>query len=346
MSVVSDPVFSLASDNYAPVHPEVLAAITAANQGHSRPYGDDAVTPAAVAAMRGELGANAEIAFVFNGTGANVVGLQLLLRPWQHVICARTAHIAVDECGAIERIVGAKLALVDTPEGKLTPELIRAAHVRIGDQHATQPGAVSISQSTEYGTVYSVPELREISEVVHELGMYLHLDGSRIANATAALGIPLSESTAGVDVLSFGGTKNGLLGAEAVVVFNPELHGQIPFVRKQFMQLGSKGRFLAAQFLALFTDQLWLRNASNANAMAARLHQGLAELPGFKITQARQANHVFAVVPAEIIEPLQQVSPFYVWDESIGEIRLLASWDTTAEQVDLFLATARELTAV
>ncbi len=329
---------SLASDNYAAVHPEVMAAIAAANTGHAPSYGADPITERAIAAMRAELGADAEIGFVFNGTGANVVGLQLMLHPWQHVVCARTAHINVDECGAPERLTGAKLLDLETADGKLTPDAVRAVHTGVGVEHHTQPRVVSISQSTELGTLYTAQEIRALADTAHSLDMYLHLDGARIANAAAALEASLAEITgdAGVDVMSFGGTKNGLLGGEAVVVFADELKPAFPFVRKQLMQLGSKGRFIAAQFHALFTGELWRRNALHANAMAARLHDAIADLDGVWVTQPRQANVVFATLPPEVVAPLQAVAPFYLWNEETTEARLMCSWDTTAADVDGF----------
>src|SRR3954471_17784344 len=251
------PRHTFGSDNHAPVHPDVLAALATANGGHSFPYGADEVTAAAVDVVRRHLGAEAEVAFVFNGTGANVVGLGLALRPWQHVVCAASAHIAVDECGAPERLLGVKLVEIPTPDGKLTPELVEASITGVGDEHRTQPGAVSITQSTELGTLYTPDEIREIADVAHAHGMVLHLDGARLANAAAALGAPLAATTSdcGVDVLSLGGTKNGLMAAEAVVVLTQDAPGAaagLPFARKQLGQLGSKGRYLGAQFLALF----------------------------------------------------------------------------------------------
>lgn len=333
-------VHSFASDNYAGAHPEVIEAVIAANTGHARPYGADPTTARAVDAVREALGAPAaEVAFVFNGTGANVVSLQLGLGRWHHVVCASSAHINVDECGAPERFTGAKLLDVPTPDGKLTPALIRGTLARLDDEHVTQPGMVSISQTTEYGTVYTPAEVRALADTAHELGMYLHLDGARIANAAAALGVGLGETTAGagVDVMSFGGTKNGLLGAEAVVAFADTLKPSLRFVRKQSGQLGSKGRFLAAQFLALLTDDLWHRNALHANGMARRLYQGVRDLDGVTVTQVPQANVVFAILPGVAVEPLQAVAPFYVWNETTGEVRWMCSWDTTTEQVDEFV---------
>ena len=336
---------AFASDNYAGVHPDVLAAVAAVNDGHAVAYGADPVTAKAVAAIRGQFGDHAEVGFVFNGTGANVVGLQLMLRPWEHVVCASSAHIAVDEGGAPERLIGTKLVDVPTPDGKLTPELVRAVHTGVGDEHRTQPRVVSITQSTELGTLYLPAEVRALADTAHEFGLYLHLDGARLANAAAALGVPLraTSTDCGVDVLSFGGTKNGIMAGEAVVVLRPELATALPYVRKQFMQLASKGRFVAAQFLALLDGDLWRRNAVHANAMAARLHDAVVDVPGVTVTRPRQVNAVFAIVPPAAVEPLQAVSPFYIWDPSIGEARWMCSWDTTEQDVDTFAAAVREI---
>jgi threonine aldolase len=338
---------SFASDNYAGVHPDVLAAIGAANSGHVTSYGADPVTARAVAAFRAHLGEDAEVALVFNGTGANVVGLNLLLRSWEHVVCARSAHINVDECGAPERLLGVKLVDLDTPDGKLTPALVRAAQTGVGDEHRTQPRVVSITQATELGTIYTPDQVRALADTAHELGMYLHLDGARICNAAASLGVGLRATTAdcGVDVLSFGGTKNGILGGEAVVVFRPELAEPLAFARKQAMQLASKMRFTAAQFVALLSDDLWLRNAAHANAMAARLHAAVADVPGLTVTRAREANSVFAIVPQPAIDLLQKVSHFYEWDAAAHEVRWMCSWDTTESEVDTFAAAVREVLA-
>jgi len=338
---------SFASDNYAGVHPDVLAAIAAANTGHVTSYGADPYTEQAVAAFRAQLGDDAQVAIVFNGTGANVVGLNLLLRGWEHVVCASTAHINVDECGAPERLLGVKLLDLETPDGKLTPELVRGAHGRVGDEHHTQPRVVSITQSTELGTLYSCEQVRALADTAHELGMYLHMDGARIGNAAASLGVGLRAVTAdcGVDVLSFGGTKNGLMGGEAVVVFRPELAEPLAYVRKQCMQLTSKMRFVSAQFTALLSDDLWLRNAAHANAMAARLHDAVADVPGLTVTRQRQANSVFAILPEAAIGLLQKASHFYEWDAATHEVRWMCSWDTTERDVDLFAAAVREVLA-
>jgi threonine aldolase len=329
-----------ASDNYAGVHPDVLAAIAEANVGHAVAYGADELTAQASQRFREVLGDQVETFFVFNGTGANVMGLQTMLQRWESVICAQTAHINVDECAAPERLLGAKLIDLPTDDGKLTPDQVRAAINGVGDEHRAQARVVSVTQSTELGTVYTPDELADLAETAHGLDLYLHVDGSRISNAAASLGIDLHATTGavGVDVLSFGGTKNGLLGGEAVVFFRPELAGHAKFVRKQQMQLASKMRFVSAQFLALLTDDLWHRNAQHANTMAARLSEGVRTIPGVALTRPAQANAVFAVLPEVVIPVLQAQFAFYVWDESTHEVRWMCSWDTTEEDVDEFVA--------
>ena len=321
---------SFASDNYAGVHPDVLAKLAEVNVGHMVSYGDDEVTAQAVATFRELLGEQVEVFFVFNGTGANVTSLQSLLRPWQNVICSENAHINWDEAGAPERFLGSKLVDIPTPDGKLTPTMIRDHFIGRGDVHHVQPTVVSITQSTELGTLYSLDEVREIAETAHDLGMYLHMDGARICNAAASLGVELRETTAdvGVDVLSFGGTKNGLMGGEAVIVFDPALATNTPFIRKQQMQLASKMRFISAQFLALFENDLWLHNASHANAMARRLRDAVAGVPGVRITQEVQANGVFAQLPQAAIPKLQEAYPFYEWDQANHEVSWMCSWDS------------------
>jgi threonine aldolase len=343
------PRHTFGSDNHAPVHPDVLAALAAVNDGHSFPYGADEVTAAAVDVVRRHLGADAEVAFVFNGTGANLVGLGLALKPWQHVVCATSAHIAVDECGAPERVLGVKLVEIDTPDGKLTPELVEASITGVGDEHRTQPGALSITQSTELGTLYTPDEIRALADVAHARGMILHLDGARLANAAAALDVPLAVTTSdcGIDVLSLGGTKNGLMGAEAVVVLRPDRLGEgLAFARKQLGQLGSKGRYLGAQFLALLEGDLWLRNAAHANAMARRLADAVRGLPDVEITRPVQANAVFALLPPDVVQPLLERFGFYVWDERTGEVRWMCSWDTTEEDVEELVGAVRSAVAV
>ena len=336
---------TFASDNNSGAHPAVLAAIAAANEGHVHAYGDDPFTARAVEVLRGHLGEQADIFFVFNGTGANVVSLSALLKPYQAVICPDTAHIATDECGAPERFTGSKLIGVSTPDGKLRPADITAQLGGMGVEHHVQPRVVSISQVTEMGTVYTCEEVRALADTAHEAGLLLHMDGARIANAAAALGVPIRAFTtdAGVDVLSFGGTKNGMLFGEAVCFLTPGLVDDGKFVRKNAGQLPSKMRFVAAQYTALYEGDLWLELASHANAMAQRLADGAAGVPGVEITQERGANEVFARVPREHVVALQEVADFYVWDENSSEVRWVASFDTTEDDVDRFLAALREL---
>jgi threonine aldolase len=335
---------SFGSDNHAGVHPEILAAIVAANTGYAPAYGDDDITARAEALLRQHFGAHAEPYLVFNGTGANVVGLQSLLRPFEAVVCAASAHINVDECGAPERFLGSKLIDVATPDGKLTPDLIDAAISGVGDQHHVQARVVSITQSTELGTVYSLAEIAAISDYAHERSLLVHLDGARLANAAAAIGCGLGDLGVGVDVLSFGGTKNGALGAEAVVVLREGISTSLPFIRKQSMQLASKMRFVSAQIVALLEGDLWLRNAVHANAMAARLAAAVDGAPGITVSHEAHANAVFAILPPAATAALQREFSFYVWDEATGQVRWMTSWATTPDDVDAFAARARELT--
>jgi len=338
------PWRGFASDNYASIHPEVLAAIAEANAGHDVSYGDDGVTAALAEAVRETFGAAAQVYPVFNGTGANVVALQAMTRRWEAVVCASTAHVNVDEGGAPEHLGGLKLWTVPTPDGKLTPELIDVQAWGFGDVHRAQPAVVTVTQSTELGTLYSLDELGAVVDHAHSLGMTVHLDGARIANAAAALGVPLRAVTTdlGVDVLSFGGTKNGAMLGEAVVVLNPESAPGVDYLRKTSMQLASKMRFVSAQLLALLTDDLWLRNASHANAMAADLAARVIGLPGLTVTRAVQANAVFATLPADVTQRLQERFRFYTWDQATGEVRWMCSWDTTAADVDAFAAAVAE----
>jgi threonine aldolase len=327
-----------ASDNYAPVLPEVMAAIAAANHGHDRAYGADAVTARLEERMREEFGPEASTFLALNGTGANVVALRAMLRPWQGVLCAGTAHLNVDEGGAPEAMAGIKLLSVPTPDGKLTPELVATRLVRFGDEHAVQPGVVSVTQTTELGTLYTPAELTALAEQAHEHGLLLHVDGARLPNAAAALGLSLRAITtdAGVDAVSFGGTKAGLMLGEAIVLLRPDLAPAVPYLRKQSMQLASKMRFIAAQFEALLADELWRRAAGHANAMAARLAERVRGIDGVVISQEVQANVVFANLPAGVAERLQEEWSFYTWDERTGEVRWMCAWDTTPEEVDAF----------
>ena len=329
-----------ASDNYAPVLPEVMTALAAANHGHDRAYGADAVTARVEVRMRELFGEDASTFLVLNGTGANVVALRAMLRPWQGVVCAESAHLNVDEGGAPEALAGIKLVAVPTSDGKLTPELVDTRLVRFGDEHAVQPGAVSVTQSTELGTLYTPDELAALADQAHERGRLLRRDGARLPNAAAALGVPLRATTTdvGVDAVSFGGTKAGLMLGEAVVLLRPELAGALPYLRKQSMQLASKMRFIAAQFEALVTDDLWLRAAGHANAMAARLAEHVRGIDGVAISQEVQANVVFTTLPPGVAERLQKEWAFYTWDERTGEVRWMCAWDTTPEDVDAFAA--------
>ncbi|MBV8220362.1 MAG: low specificity L-threonine aldolase [Solirubrobacterales bacterium] len=335
-----------ASDNSATIHPDVLAAIARVNVGHTFGYGHDDYTVSVESRVAATFGPDASAFFVFNGTGANVVSLRAACRRFEGVICTETAHLNVDECGAPEAIAGLKLLTVPGVDGKLTPELVESRIARIGDEHAVQPRAVSISQCTELGTLYTVDEIRELASLAHSHDLVLHVDGARLSNAAAALGVPLAEVAAGADVVSVGGTKNGLLGAEAVVLLNPALAPDFLYIRKQSMQLASKMRFLAAQFEALLTDELWLRCAGRANAMAARLARALADVRGLTITRPVETNAVFATLPPGVIESLQREFPFYTWDETAGEVRWMCSWDTTEEDVDGFAAAVRAALAL
>jgi len=327
------------SDNHSGVHPEVLAAIGAANEGHAHPYGADPWTASAHATLRRHLGDECDIAFVWNGTGANCVSFGVACKPWESVICARTAHINCDECAAPERVAGVKLVPVDTPDGKLTPELVGPQLVNFGFEHAAQPRVISVSNVSELGTVYTPAELRALADLAHEHDMLLHVDGARIANACVALGCTMRElvTDAGVDLFSLGGTKNGMLAGEAVVLLGDGRSEDLKYARKQLTQLPSKMRFVSAQFSAQFEGDLWLESARHANAMAALLAEG-ARGKGIELAQEPQANEVFAVLPAEKIEPLVERFHFYVWDEPARVVRWVTSWDTTAEDVDELVA--------
>lgn len=334
-----------ASDNYAGVHQEVLEAIAAANGGHQVAYGEDAYTTQLQDVVRQHFGALAETFPLFNGTGANVVSLTSLLPRWGAVIAANSAHINTDEAGAPERMTGIKLLTVPTPDGKLTPELIATEAWGWGDEHRAQPLAVSITQTTELGTVYTPDEVRAIADFAHEQGMALHMDGARLWNAAAAIGVPLRAFTtdAGVDVLSIGGTKIGALGAESVVVLDPARTTGLIYLRKLTMQLASKMRFVSAQLLALFEDDLGLRSATHANAMARRLRQaleaGIADgaIRGLEFSQPTQANAIFATLPTEAADRIREHVRFYDWSRARGEVRWMCAWDTTEADVDHFV---------
>ena len=329
-----------ASDNNAGVHPDVMHALAAVNTGHVPAYGDDPYTEAATRQFRAHFGAETAVYFVFGGTGANVLALQALVAPYHAIVCAATAHINVDECGAPEHFTGCKLLPVDTPDGKLTVAQVAALLGDVGDQHRAQPKVISISEATEKGTVYTPAEVTALAEFAHGHDLYLHMDGARLANAAAHLAVPLRALTtdAGVDVLSFGGTKNGMMYGEAVVFCRTELARDFHYVRKQGLHLASKMRFIAAQFAALLTDDLWSRNAAHANRMARLLADGLGRIAQIRLTQPVESNAVFAHIPRAYIPVIQQEYFFHVWDEQASEVRLMTSFDTTAEDVESFSA--------
>ncbi|TDC55887.1 threonine aldolase [Actinomadura sp. KC345] len=339
-SAPGSPGRGFASDNQASVHPDVLAALAAVNDGHQPAYGDDEVTGRLREVVRRHFGEQAEVFPVFNGTGANVVALQAVSERWSSVVCPESAHVNTDECGAAEKIAGLKLVTAPAPDGKLAPEQVEAHATGFDNVQRRRPAAVSITQSTELGTVYTAAETAAVAAAAHERGLALHMDGARIANAAASLGLPLRALTtdAGVDVLSFGGTKNGLLLGEAIVVLNPGAVRGVAYLRKSSMQLASKMRYVSAQLTALLDGDLWLRNAAHANAMAARLAAAARGVPGVEITRAVEANAVFAIVPKDAAERLRERFPFYTWDERTGEVRWVCSFDTTEADVDAFAA--------
>lgn len=327
-----------ASDNNAPVHPLVMEALQRVNDGHCIAYGDDPYTVSAISKMKEIFGASCEVFFVFTGTAANVLGLTAATRPFNSVICAETAHIHTDECGAPERFTGCKILSIPTKNGKITPDQV-AKHLHgFGFEHHSQPGVISITQATELGTVYSLQEISELANLAHTYGMLLHVDGARLANAAVSLSCSFGEMIdgTGVDILSFGGTKNGLMYGEAIVFLNSRLAENFKYIRKQGMQLASKMRFIAAQFDAYLTNDLWKRLAENANYMAKMLEKEVGKIPGIEITQPVQANGVFAIVPPEVIPVLQKEYFFYVWDEMRSEVRWMCSWDTCEEDVHRF----------
>src|SRR5579863_1499584 len=337
------PSRSFASDNNAGVHPEVLKALAVVNQGHVVGYGDDPYTDSAVRHFKRHFGTDIEVFFVFNGTAANCLGLKALTDSYNAVICAEAAHIYVDECGAPEKFTGCKLIPIPTRDGKLSVEAVRAAYHGIGVEHHVQPRVIAITQSTEVGTVYKEDEVRQLARFAHERGMFLHMDGARIANAAASLGLGLRQATRdlGVDVLSFGGTKNGGMGAEAVVFFDPKLGADFKFYRKQGMQLASKMRYLSAQFEALLKDGLWLQNARHSNRMAQLLKRELSKIPQVKVAYKVEANGVFVKVPRKAIAKIQKRYFFYMWDESQSMVRWMCSWDTTEADVKQFVEFVR-----
>lgn len=330
---------SFASDNHAGVHPKIFEAMAAANQGDAPAYGDDRWTTAFEGKTKEVFGPGAQGFAVLNGAGANMVGLALMLGRYDAIICADSAHIATHEAGASERLLGVKLMTIPTEDGKLHPAEIKSRLGGIGNPHEPQPAVVSISQVTELGTCYSPAEISALAEAAHESGLRLHVDGARLANAAAYPDCDLKAITtdAGVDVFSFGGTKNGALAAEAVVVLDSSLAHAVPFLRRQSLQLASKMRFISAQLSALLTDDLWLQNAAHANQMATRLADGLTDLSGVSLAYPVESNAVFATLPLAAAETLRQRYLFHYWDETAGTVRWMTAFDTTPEQVDEFL---------
>ncbi len=334
-----------ASDNGSGIHPQILDAIVAANQGHVKGYGYDSYTAQAEAAFKAQFGNDIDVFFVYSGTGANVLALESCIRSYEAVICSDMAHIYTDEAGAPERFLQAKLMTIPSVNGKITPEQVLPILVGRGVEHHVQPKVISLTQSTEYGTVYSAAELKAFGDLARAENLYLHVDGARISNAVVATGISAREliRDAGVDVMSFGGTKNGMMMGEAIVFFNKDLARNFLYRRKQGMQLASKMRFISAQFSAFFHNDLWLQTATHANAMAQKLESGLRSFGKITITQPVQVNAVFAIFPTGVAELLQQEFPFYVWNEHTNEVRLMCSFDTTLDDINRFLTRVNEL---
>jgi len=335
---------SFASDNYSGIHPEIFEAIQRANTQHQISSGDDIFTEEANRLFEKTFG-NVEVLYAFNGTGANVICLKCCILPFQAVVCSEYAHILADECGAPTQSIGCSLLPLKTPDGKLTPELIKPLLNRIGNVHNTQPKVISISQSTELGTVYSIAELKTLCDFAHANNMFVHMDGARISNAVASLRVSLKEATVdcGIDIMSFGGTKNGLMIGEAILIFNEDLKANAPYFQKQTAQLFSKNRFIATQFSALLTNDLWKRMANHSNRMAQLLADKVSHLPGLKVTRSVDANAVFAIIPVHTIEPLRRKYPFYEWDAETHEQRWMCSFDTTEDEVNGFVEALKEL---
>ncbi len=330
---------SFASDNAAPVAPEILEAIARANGGDAVAYGRDPWTASAIERFREHFGAQTDVYFVLTGTAANIVALSCLVKPWEAVLCPANAHLQVDECNALERFAGAKVIPVQTPDGKLTPELLEPHLLVSPEEHHPQPRVITISQSTEYGDVYEPDEITELCTYAHARGLLVHVDGARIANAAASLGTTPRALTVdlGVDVLSFGGAKNGLMFGEAVCFFDPSLsRAAAPYVRKQAMQLASKMRYVAVQLEALLTDDLWLRYASHANAMTKRLHERVRSIEGIRVTRPVRCNAIFATLNRDAIARIQREYFFYAYDEALPEIRWMTHWATQPKDVDAF----------
>jgi threonine aldolase len=329
-----------ASDNNAGVHPEILKEVEKANTGHVIGYGSDIYTDQAKQLFREHLGSDTEVFFVFTGTAANVLSLSGVTRPWNSVITAFTAHLEQDECGAPEKFTGCKVLTVETDDGKINTNLLLKHMHGFDFEHHSQPKVLSITQATEMGTIYSPCEIKNLADFVHENGMLLHMDGARIANASVSLDLPFKSFTtdSGVDVLSFGGTKNGMMYGEAVCFLKPGLSNDFKYIRKQGMQLASKMRFISAQYIAYFHKDLWKKCAAHSNEMAKLLADKLVHLNEIRITQKVQANGIFVIIPNDVAERVRKQYFFYPWDEKISEYRLMTSWDTTEEDIEKFVA--------
>jgi len=342
---LSDMKRSFGSDNHSGIHPHIIEAITQANSEFVPAYGDDPYTLEAEALFKHEFGQNANTFFVFNGTGANVLCLKALTQQFNSVICADTAHIHVDECGAPERFTGCKVIAIQTPDGKLTPNLVQKELRGFGFQHHAQPKVISISQTTEFGTIYTPDEISSLANLAHQHGMYLHVDGSRLANASASTGISFKEyiTNTGVDALSFGGTKNGMLLGEAVVLLHPHLAENFLYIRKQAMQLFSKSRFIAAQYIAYLKDQFWKQPATHANQMANYMASCLKDFSQIIVTHPVESNAIFAIVPKDVCDRLLEKHLFYIWDETSYQVRWMCSFTTSKEDVDIFISDLKSL---
>ena len=336
---------SFGSDNHSGIHPKILESIIQASNEYVPAYGEDVYTQEVEQLFKQEFGPDTSVFFAFNGTGANVLCLKTLTQPYHAILCANTAHIHVDECGAPERFTGSKLIALPTPNGKLTPEIVQKELKGFGFQHHAQPKVISISQSTEFGTIYTTQEITALANLAHQFDMYLHVDGSRLCNASAFSGISFKEmiTDTGVDALSFGGTKNGMLLGEAVVLLRPHLAQSFLYTRKQAMQLFSKSRFIAAQYITYFKDQLWKELATHANQMAAYMASCLTELPQVKMTHPVESNAIFAILPHEVCHKLLEKHLFYIWDEEICQVRWMCSFSTTKEDIDLFISDLKAL---
>jgi threonine aldolase len=328
-----------ASDNNAGVHPDILKELSAVNPGHAIGYGADRYSEEAIDIFRNHFGAGIDVFFVFTGTAANVLGITAVTRSWNSILTASTAHIEQDECGAPEKFSGCKVLTVDTPDGKLKPELLKKHMHGFGFEHHAQPAVISITQATEMGTVYTPAEISDLAEYAHKNGMFLHMDGARISNAAVALDLPFRSFTtdAGVDILSFGGTKNGMMFGEAICFLRPGLSENFKYLRKQGMQLASKMRFISAQYIAFFRNDLWKKSASHSNEMAQMLFEKVRDIKGITVTQKVESNGVFVIIPQKIAENLQKQYFFYPWDETRSEYRWMTSWDTTEEDIEKFV---------